>query len=146
VVYISPSASNDDYDYLFYRETLLNSGECTFKNVTGKDTLWFHDLIQVYTRRTTPALVSPPVSVPSPPQVSSETVTAQLPGNSTTDDLPIAIQKDKRTCTQYPLFNFVSYSYLLFVHLFLLWTIARFSRMYQKHCLFYIELKQCKRR
>ena len=93
-----------------------------------------------------PAYVPLPASAPSPTQASSETITAQLPGNSTTDDLPIAIQKDKRTCTQYPLFNFVSYSYLLFVHLFLLWTIARFSRMYQKHCLFQIELKQCKRR
>jgi len=34
---------------MFYRETLLNSGESTSENITGKDTLWFQDLIQVYT-------------------------------------------------------------------------------------------------
>ena len=90
---LSSFASADDYYYLFYREILLNSVEFTSENVVGKDTLWFHDPIQVYTRRTTPTLMSPPVSVSSPAQVSSETVTAQLPGNSTTDDLPIAIQK-----------------------------------------------------
>ena len=33
-VFTSPSASEDDYDYLFYRKTLLNSGGSTSKNVT----------------------------------------------------------------------------------------------------------------
>jgi len=37
-----------------------------------------------------------PDSVPNPAQKSSETVTAQLPGTSATDDLPIAFQKGKR--------------------------------------------------
>jgi len=33
----SPSASEDDYDYLFYREILLNSGESTSETMTGKN-------------------------------------------------------------------------------------------------------------
>jgi len=33
------SASEDDSDYLFYRETLLNSGEYTSKNVISKNSL-----------------------------------------------------------------------------------------------------------
>jgi len=37
----SPSALEDDYDYQFYRETLLNSGGSTSENVTGKDLLQF---------------------------------------------------------------------------------------------------------
>ena len=96
------------------------SGEFTAENVNGKSTLRFHDQIQVYTRRTTPALVPPLASVPSPAQASSETVTAQLPENYTTDDLLIKLWKGKHTCTQYPLFNFVSYSHLLsFFHSFI---------------------------
>ena len=36
----SPSlASEDDYDYMYYRETLLNSGKLTFENVTDKNSL-----------------------------------------------------------------------------------------------------------
>ena len=42
----------------------------------------------------------PPASVSSPAHESSESVIAQLPGNFTTDDLLIALQKDKNTCTQ----------------------------------------------
>jgi len=34
---ISPSTSEDDYDYLFYRETSLDSDESTSENVTNKD-------------------------------------------------------------------------------------------------------------
>ena len=45
-------------------------------------------------------------------QESIETITAQLPGNSTNDDISIALQKGKHICTQHPLFNFVSYSNL----------------------------------
>ena len=33
------STSEDDYDYLFYQEILLNSGESTSENVTVKDPL-----------------------------------------------------------------------------------------------------------
>jgi len=102
------SASEDDYDYLFNRKTLLNSGESTSKDVTDKDKFQFQDLIQVYTRRTDRAPVPPPTSDSNPTQASSEIVTTQLPGNSTT--LPIALQKGKGICTQRPLFNFVSYS------------------------------------
>ena len=50
---LSSSASEDDYDYLLCRETLLNNDESTSENITGKDTLWFQDLIQVCTRWTT---------------------------------------------------------------------------------------------
>ena len=46
----SSFASEDDYDYLSYREILLNSDELTSKNVTGKSRLRFQDLIQVYAR------------------------------------------------------------------------------------------------
>jgi len=35
----SSSASEDGYDYLFYRETLLHSGEFTSENMTNKDPL-----------------------------------------------------------------------------------------------------------
>jgi len=49
--------SDDDYDYMFYVETLLNSGGSTSINVTGKDPLRFQDPIQIYTRWITPALV-----------------------------------------------------------------------------------------
>jgi len=93
-------------------ETLLNSSESTSKNITGKDLLRFQYSLQTYTRRITHAFVPPPASVPSPMQASSETVTTQLPDNSTIDNLPIALRKDKHTCTQLPLFNFVSYSHL----------------------------------
>jgi len=48
-IYTSFFASEDDYDYLFYRETLLNSDESTSINMTGKDTLRFQDPIQIYT-------------------------------------------------------------------------------------------------
>ena len=44
-IFPSPSVLEDDYDYLFYRETLLNSGVSTSENVTGKDTLRFQDPI-----------------------------------------------------------------------------------------------------
>ena len=41
-IFTSPSfASKDDYDYLLYREILLNSSESTSENVTGKHTLRF---------------------------------------------------------------------------------------------------------
>jgi len=35
----SSSMLEDDYDYLFYWETLLNSGGSTSENITGKDPL-----------------------------------------------------------------------------------------------------------
>jgi len=90
-IFTSPSVSEDDYGYLFNREILLNIGESTFENVTGKGPLRFQDPLQTYTRRTAPAHVPPPASVSSHAQASSETITAQLPGNSTIDDLPITL-------------------------------------------------------
>ena len=36
--------------------------------------------------------------------------------------------------------------HLSFVYLFHLWTHARFPRMYQKHCLFWVGLRRCRRR
>ena len=59
--------------------------------MTGKDPLQFQDPLHTYTQQTTHAHVPPPTSVPSPAQASSKIVTAQLPGNSTTDDLHVAI-------------------------------------------------------
>ena len=104
--------SEYDYDYLFYRETLINNGEVS-ENVSGNDTLRFQDLIQVYTRRTTLALVPTSASVPNPAQQSSKTVTAQLLSISTADDLTIALRKGKHNCTQHSISNFISYSHLL---------------------------------
>jgi len=63
-----PFASEDDYDYLFYRKILLNSGGSTSENVTGKDPLLFQNSIQIYTRRTSTAPVLALDSVPSPTQ------------------------------------------------------------------------------
>jgi len=37
----SPVVSEDDYDYLFYHETLINRDKSTSENVTGKDPLRF---------------------------------------------------------------------------------------------------------
>jgi len=88
---IFSSVSEDDYDYLFYQETLINSGRSTSENETGKDPFRLQVSLQVYTRRTTPTPMPMPVSVPSPAQESTENVNVQLPGSSTTDDLPIAL-------------------------------------------------------
>ena len=82
------------------------------KNVTNKNPLRFQDLLQTYTRQTTPASVPPPASVLGPAHASSETVTAQLLSNFTID-LLIALRKSKHTCTHHPFFNFVFYSHLL---------------------------------
>jgi len=79
----SPVASEDAYDYLFYQDTLINSGKSTSENVTGKDPLWFQDPLQTYTRQTAPPPVPSPASVSNPAQKSSEDVTAQLPDIST---------------------------------------------------------------
>ena len=68
---------------------LLNSGESTSENMTDKNTLRFHNPIQVYTRWIAPIHVPPPASVSSLAQASNETVTAQLHGNSTTYDIQI---------------------------------------------------------
>jgi len=40
-IFASPSSctSEDDYDYMFYRETLFNSGGLTFETVASKDSL-----------------------------------------------------------------------------------------------------------
>ena len=81
-------------------------------NCDSKNQLRFQNPLQTYTRWTAPAPVPPSTSVPSPARESSETVTAQLLDNSTTNDLPIALRKGKRTCTQHPLCKFVSYSHL----------------------------------
>ena len=105
--------SEDNYDYMFYRETLLNSGESTYENMIGKYPLQFQHLIQIYTRRTTLALRPAPASLPNHAQESSEIATAQLPSTSTTNDFPIALRKSKWNCTQHLLFNVVSYSHLL---------------------------------
>ena len=69
--------------------------------MAGKDLLRFQDSIQIYTRQTIYAPVSVLDSVASPAQESNETVTAQLPHNSTNDDFPIALQKDKRLYSAY---------------------------------------------
>ena len=42
--------SEDNYDYLFYREIFLNSGESISESVTGKNLLQFQDPIQTYTQ------------------------------------------------------------------------------------------------
>jgi len=109
---LSSFAPEDDYDYSFYQETLLNSGGSTSVNVTGKDPLRFQDSIQIYSRRTTPATVPVSDSISSPVQKSSEFVTAQLLDFSITDDLSIALRKDKHNCTHHPLFNFIYHSHL----------------------------------
>ena len=115
--------------------------------MAGKDPLRFQDSIQIYTRQTIYAPVSVLDSVSSPAQESNETVTAQLPHNSTNDDFPIALWKDQHNCTQHTVFNFISYSHLLssFRSFILILTHAQFSRMYQKHCLFQVALRRCRR-
>ena len=52
-------ASENDYDYLFYREILLNSGELISENMTGKNSLRFQDPIQTYTQQTDPPVPAP---------------------------------------------------------------------------------------
>ena len=64
------SASDDVYEYLFYKETLFNSGESTSKNVTGKYPFQFQSPLQTYTRRTIPALAPLQASIRSPTQAS----------------------------------------------------------------------------
>ena len=77
-----------------------------------KNPLRFQDLTQTYTLRTAPH-VSALASVPSHVQQSSEIVTAQLPNNSTVDELPIALRKGNHTYTLYPLFNFFLCSFII---------------------------------
>ena len=105
-------------DYLFYQETSINSGKSTYENITSKNLLRFQDLIQTYRCRTTRHVLIP-TSVPSSTQQSSKTIAAQLSVTSTFDDLPIALQKEKRNCTQHPITNFVSYSHLSFFRSFI---------------------------
>ena len=64
----SSVVSEDDYDYLFYQETLINNGGSTSENETGKDPLRLQVPLQVYARHTAPASVPVPASVPSPAQ------------------------------------------------------------------------------
>ena len=54
--------SDDDYNYLFYKETLINSEKSTSEDITGKNLLWFQDPFQTYTRRIAPPLVLSPAS------------------------------------------------------------------------------------
>jgi len=90
--------------------------------------------LQTYTRRTTHGSTPPPASVPSPVQESNETVTAQLNGNSTTDDLLIALQKSKALVLSnlFPILFLILIYPLLFVHLFHLWTHAQFPKNVSK--------------
>jgi len=106
--------------YSFW-ETVLNSGEFKSENVSGKNTLRFQDPIQVYTWRIAPTHVQAPTSIPSHAQESSETVTTQLLDTSTTDNLPIALQKENVhvLSTQFPILSLFSFIiYLSFIYIF----------------------------
>jgi len=49
-IFTSYFVLEDDYDYLFYQKTLLNSGKSTSESMTCKNSLQFQDPIQTYTR------------------------------------------------------------------------------------------------
>jgi hypothetical protein len=70
---------------------------------------------QVYVRRRHQGvpLVPPQVeSPPLPPSSASTSADPPLPQSTSNLDLPIALRKSKRTCTDHPISNFVSFDHL----------------------------------
>jgi len=140
--------SDDDYNYLIYKETLINSGKSTSENVSGKDPPQFWDSLQTYTRRITPSPVPSPASV----QVLHKSLVRMSPLHYRVLLLlmifPLHFEKENILVLSIlsPILSFILIYRLHFVHSFQLWTHTQFSRMYQKHYLFQVEIKRCWRR
>ena len=64
--------------------------------------------LKVYSRRMQPALKSLH-TLTIHPDKDTENQTTSTPNDISDLDLPIALRKEKRQCTQYPLSNFVSF-------------------------------------
>jgi len=82
--------------------------------------------------------------VPEPlknPLISKTLIPIFLKKNPNSNDHPIALRKDKRACTQYPLSNFISYSHLSSSFRLFISSLDSCSVLKQNHC--YSRLDSC---